>query len=59
MLVLRCENDICKYEAATIAFARTGERAALYRDLLALGLTGQDVRWHVDNVGERQVCISP
>jgi hypothetical protein len=32
-------------------FARTGDRAALLRKLLAMGVSGAAARWHLNHVG--------
>ncbi|MGA8294051.1 MAG: hypothetical protein WB820_16475 [Rhodoplanes sp.] len=36
---------------AVDAFARTGNRPALFRGLLAVGVSGAAARWHLENVG--------
>lgn len=57
LIVLRCPRDLDAYQDAIDAFDRTGERATLYRDLLALGVAADAVRRIA--AGERLPTVSP
>jgi hypothetical protein len=58
VVALRSNADEATYESAVDAFARTGNRKALFADLLALGIPADLIRWHADNPGETmQVAI--
>jgi hypothetical protein len=56
---LRSEADVDEYESAVEAFERDGDRAALFRRLMALGLTAGDVRWHAVHPGQRMLVTYP
>ena len=51
MLLFASKKLGFKYMDAVDAFARTGDRPALFRGLLAVGVSGAAARWHLENVG--------
>ena len=55
-VVLRGEGDAHEYDSFIAAFARNGDRGALFRNVLALGLTADQVRWHAAHPGNRTAC---
>lgn len=50
-LIFRSECEGFHYMNIVDAFARAGDRAALFRGLLAIGVSGAAARWHIDHVG--------
>ena len=55
--VFRSAEDVIDYENTVAAFAHDGDRSALFRCLLALGLTAEQIRWHAANPGGRVPCV--
>jgi hypothetical protein len=55
--VFRNAQHVIDYEATVAAFALDGDRSALFRCLLALGLTAEQTRWHAAHPGERVPCV--
>jgi hypothetical protein len=52
VLFFRSEGEAERYQDAVDAFARTGDRPALLSNLLAVGVSGAQARWHIDHPGE-------
>lgn len=50
-LIFRSECEGFHYMNLVDDFARTGDRAALLRKLLAMGVSGAAARWHLNHVG--------
>jgi hypothetical protein len=59
MIQLRHEDQIFDYELAVEAFARSGDKATLFRSLLALEIPADMIRWHVTRPGQRRMCVAP
>ena len=57
LVTLNGDEELWRYLDATDAFRRDGDRPALYRSLLALGLPADQIRWHGDHRGET-LCVA-
>ncbi len=57
MIPLDDEAAASDYERAVEAFANDGDRPLLVEMLAALGLTADEVQWHVAHPGQRMVTI--
>jgi hypothetical protein len=55
--VFRSAEDVIDYENTVAAFARDGDRGALFRRLLAVGLSAEQARWHAAHPGERVPAV--
>jgi hypothetical protein len=51
------EDAVEKYERACEQFAADGDRPALMRALLGLGVAPSHVHWHLARPGRRMVCL--
>jgi hypothetical protein len=56
VIVLRTPGATLDYELAVADYCYDRDLAALYRALLALGISGGDCRWHAAHPGQRLVC---
>jgi hypothetical protein len=59
MVALASDQAAYEYGAAVHAFATAGDRGAFMRCLLALGLTADEIRWHLAHRGERLCATYP
>jgi hypothetical protein len=59
MLKFRNPADLDAYDDALERFERTGDRPALLRTLLSLGIEAQRCRWHAAVAGRRMVAMAP
>lgn len=57
LVVLRSFADANAYTVAVEDFTRDGDRAALVRNLFALGLAAGQVRWHAANRGAAMIGV--
>ena len=55
-LILNGDREHDAYQGAIIGFARDGNRPALFRSLLALGLRAVEIKWHAAHPGWSMLC---
>jgi hypothetical protein len=56
-LTMPDEDAVWTYEKAYERFVADGDRAALMRALLRLGVAPEHIRWHLARPGRRMVCM--
>jgi hypothetical protein len=56
IIVLRTPAAMLDYELAVADYCYDRDRAALYRALLALGISRRDCRWHAAHPGQSLTC---
>jgi hypothetical protein len=56
VIVLRTPAAMLDYELAVANYCYDRDLAALYRALLALGISRDDCRWHAAHPGQSLVC---
>ena len=56
-LAMPDENAVRKYEGASERYAADGDRAALMRSLLELGVAPKHIHWHLARPGRRMICL--
>jgi hypothetical protein len=56
IIFLRTPAAMLDYELAVADYYYDRNRAALYRALLALGISPRDCRWHAAHPGESLIC---
>jgi hypothetical protein len=56
-IVLRDVASEHRYEDAVKAFERGGSRQDLMAELMALGMTANEIRWHCEIRGRRMVIV--
>jgi hypothetical protein len=56
-IVLRDVASQDLYDRAVEAFARGGSRQDLMTQLMALGMTVDEIRWHCESPGRRKITI--
>jgi hypothetical protein len=58
LVTLNRDDELFVYLDATDAYQRDGDRPALLRGLLTLGLPADQIRWHGEHRGETMVVSS-
>jgi hypothetical protein len=56
---LPSESESDAYDDAVEAFACNYDCGALFRRLLAIGLSADEVRWHAAHPGQRMMAMGP
>jgi hypothetical protein len=56
-LTMPDDDAVWTYVKACERFAADGDRPALMRELLGLGVTPKHIRWYLARPGRRMVCM--
>jgi hypothetical protein len=56
-LTMPDDDAVWAYEKACERFGANGDRAAVMRVLLGLGVASEHIRWHLARPGRRMVCM--